>query len=730
MRNTLPSWAVIGLVALASLRLSAAEEPAGSDPANEVTTMDTIVVVGEHAPYAAGDSASATGLSLSLRDTPQSVTVFTSERLEDQGLQSLRDVLDQTPGVYSYAYDSERVLFTSRGFLIDSTLYDGVPAAAMFSTDSADETIDTGLYERVEIVRGATGLMTGAGSPSASVNLVRKHAEARELELSSQFTSGSWNDQRALLDVSTPLNADGSVRARAVGVYQHRESYQDLYENEKVVLYGIMDADLSASTRVSLGYDFQDYRPQSNTWGSFPLFLSDGTRTDWDRSVTTATDWSFWDKRTQTTFLELRQQLGADWSLRGTLTHRDRRENLALFYVYGFPDVEDGTGLEPYAYREIVETRQDALDLQASGPFKAFGREHELVLGYSGSVVDVHSDEFAHGELADTGNFYEWDGSYPMPTFGAGTQIADMDERQHGAYAAARIALTERLKLIAGVRFNRWKTDYYYVYTGPRAFVHEQDQTTPYAGLIWDLSTEWSAFTSYTQIFKPQNALSQDARYLDPVEGKSVEVGIKGEHFGGRFNTALTLFDTRQNNVAIPAFNDDGSEAYVIGTEPQEGEEDRRVRASRAIDGARSRGFEIEAQGTPMTGWNASLGWSRFLLEDGDGESVKPWIPRTLVRAFTTYNPQGALSRLTVGGGVNWQSRSALDVFGPQGSVNIEQEPVTLVGLMARWQLTPKISMQLNGDNLLDEKYYVLDEYGNLYFGTPTNASASLSYRF
>lgn len=100
------------------------------------------------------------------------------------------------------------------------------------------------------------------------------------------------------------------------------------------------------------------------------------------------------------------------------------------------------------------------------------------------------------------------------------------------------------------------------------------------------------------------------------------------------------------------------------------------------------------------------------------------------MRAFTTYNPQGALSRLTVGGGVNWQSRSALDVFGPQGSVNIEQEPVTLVGLMARWQLTPKISMQLNGDNLLDEKYYVLDEYGNLYFGTPTNASASLSYRF
>ena len=68
------------------------------------------------------DSASATKLPLSLRETPQSVTVVTRERLDDQNLQSLRDVLDDTPGVYSYAYDTERVLFTSRGFIIDNLL--------------------------------------------------------------------------------------------------------------------------------------------------------------------------------------------------------------------------------------------------------------------------------------------------------------------------------------------------------------------------------------------------------------------------------------------------------------------------------------------------------------------------------------------------------------------------------------------------------------------------------
>jgi outer membrane receptor for ferric coprogen and ferric-rhodotorulic acid len=591
--------------------------------------------------------------------------------------------------------------------------------------------LDTGLYERVEIVRGATGLSTGAGSPSAAVNLVRKHADAGTFEMESQLSAASWNDRRALADLSTPLSSDGTVRGRVVGVYQQRESYQDLYETEKKVLYAIVDADLAPATRLSLGYDFQDYQPQANTWGSFPLFLSDGSPTDWDRSVTTATDWSFWNKRTQTGFLELRTALPGRWTLRGSLTHRVRRDDLALFYVYGFPDPDDGTGLVPYAYREKVETRQDALDLLASGPFSLLGREHELVAGYNGSRLDVHSDEFAHGSLPDTGNFFEWDGSYPMPVFGDGTPITDVDARQHGAYLAARLSLADPLELIAGARFNRWNTDYYYVYTGPRPFVHEHEQTTPYAGLIWDVSRSWSLFTSYTEIFKPQNAREQGGRYLDPVEGSSVELGVKGEHFDGRFNTSLTVFDTRQDNVATPAFNADGSEAYVTGTEPQDpDEQDRRVRAAVAIDGTRSRGFELDASGSPLAGWNASLGWSHYRLEDGDGEDVKPWIPRTLVRAFTTYNPQGVLRKLTVGGGVNWQSASEADVSGPLGGARIEQDRVTLLGLMARWNFTPGLSLQINGDNLLDEKYYVLDEYGNLYFGTPAKASASLSWRF
>ena len=706
-----------------------ASEVPSPGPVGEATesappaALEPIVVIGQHAPYTAGESASATKLGLSLRDTPQSITVVTAERLEDQNLQSLRDVLDNTTGVYSYAYDTERVIFTSRGFFIDSLMVDGVPAAPSASTESADETLDTALYQRIEIVRGATGLMTGAGSPSASVNLVRKHADSRALDVAVNATTGSWDDRRAVLDVSTPLTKDGDVRGRAIGVYQHRESYQDLYENEKKVWYAIVDADLAPTTRLSVGYDFQETMPQGNTWGSFPLFFADGTRTDWDRSVTTATDWSFWNKRRETAFVELRQQLGEKWSLSGSLTHRRNEEDLALFYVYGFPDRQTGEGLEPFAYREKLEINQDAADLYLTGPFRLLGREHELVVGYNGSKLDVDASEYAPGEMAEVGNFFEWDGSYAMPTFGEGAHINDVDTRQHGLYTAGRFVLAERLKLIAGARHNIWKSDYYYVYTGPDPFKHDHRKTTPYAGLVWDVTPTWSAFTSYTYIFNPQHKLAADGHMLDPIDGKSLEVGVKGEHFGGRLNTALTLFDTRQDNVGVPATNPDGSPIWVVGNEG-------RQQASVAVDGTQTKGFELEASGSPLPRWNLSLGWSRYLLEDGEGEDVKPWIPRTLVRAFTTWSPAGALSPLTIGGGVNWQSDSRVDVFGPVGAVAFEQDAVTLVSLMARWAFTPSFSVQVNGENLADEKYYVLDEYGNLYFGEPANVSASLTYRF
>ena len=115
-------------------------------------------------PYTADHSASTTRLPLTLQDTPQSISVITEQRIADQNLTNLRDVLDNTTGVSSTAYDSERVVFWSRGFQIENMSYDGVPIASSLNISSADSSLDTSIYERVEVIRGATGLLSGAAA--------------------------------------------------------------------------------------------------------------------------------------------------------------------------------------------------------------------------------------------------------------------------------------------------------------------------------------------------------------------------------------------------------------------------------------------------------------------------------------------------------------------------------------------------------------------------------------
>lgn len=703
---------------------AAQTDPAANTPqADRATaTVETITVTGRRTDdYTVKDSAAATKLPLTPRETPQSLTVITRERLDDQKLTSLRDVLDSTPGIYSNAYDTERVLFYARGFLVDSLLHDGVPAITNFNTGSIDETIDTALYERIEIVRGATGLMTGAGNPAASINLVRKHADSKTTELSADLTLGSWNTRRLELDASVPLTADGRIRARGVAVAEDKDSYQDLYSKQTYVLYGIVDADLTPATRVSLGFDYQDKQPQSVTWGSFPLYLGDGSLADWPRSVTTATDWSYWNRKTQTVFGELEHRFDSGWSLRANLSHRRFEEDSELFYVFGYPDPVTGEGLDPYAYKSDGKVVETSLDVFATGPFELLGRKHALVAGFNSSRAKNTGSEQEPVSLAPTGNFFDWDGSYPRPDFAPATPTSDIKTTQHGLYAAGRFSLADSLKLITGARYAKWDVDSFYVYDTPADSKYGWDKVIPYAGLVWDFAPQFSAFTSYTSIFKPQNNRDINRRYLDPIDGRSFEVGIKGEHMDGRLNTALTVFDTRQNNVAAPVLDENG-EQVTVGPD--------RLPVSKAIDGTQTRGFEIEVSGRLSNEVQGSFGWTRYITKDGDDQTIRTYIPSTLVRLFATWEPRRWVQDLTLGGGINWQSDSSTLVGHPDGGAVLHQDSVTQLSLMARYQFTRHLSLQFNANNLLDEKYYVLDEYDNTYYGAPANYAVTLKMAY
>ncbi len=149
---------------------SAHAQQDGQPAASDDQTGEAIVVTG----YGRTDQpTAATGLPLSPLETPQTISVITRQQIDDQGFVSINDALDFTVGISKKDIDRGRSAIAARGFEVQNFQLDGAP----FENGNVGfgET-STVLYERVDLVRGAAGLMQGAGDPSAVVNLIRKHA--------------------------------------------------------------------------------------------------------------------------------------------------------------------------------------------------------------------------------------------------------------------------------------------------------------------------------------------------------------------------------------------------------------------------------------------------------------------------------------------------------------------------------------------------------------------------
>lgn len=667
--------------------------------------------------YITRATSAATGLTLSPRETPQSVSVMTRQRIDDQNLQSLAEVLNNAPGVATSQLDSERTTFSARGFAVDDFQYDGISTNYKSQYAAGESEVDSVLYDRVEIVRGATGLLTGAGQPSASINLVRKHANSKEFKGQASFGVGSWNNYRGTLDLSAPVSADGRIRARLVAAYEDKESFIDRYERTRNTLYGVIDADLTAATTLSVGISRQESNADQLTYGGPPLWYSDGSATDFDRSFSTAPDWAYEDTEIINTFASLEHRFNNDWTVQTVLMRGKHEVENARLFVWGYPDRETGLQSEsPSRVQFPGERIQTSADVKLSGPFEALGREHEGILGFSYSKNEADFDRIGASSAAvplSIDDFY----LYPEPTWGAATLSERYDTKQTAAYGALRLSLADALKLIVGGRFNTWDKSGA-GYLGRNPYSYDKNKFTPYVGVVYDLSASYSTYASYTTIFKPQDLRDRNGTWLEPLYGDSYEAGLKGEFIDGKLNGSVAVFKTTQDNLGQA----DGSNR-VPGTT---------IQAYYEAEGATSKGVELEISGELAPGWNLAFDAAHFKAKDADDEDFNTHLPRNTLHLFTTYRLPGAWRQLTVGGGVNWQSRIYYDLpDGPVGLVRQEQSSYMTASLMGRYEFTEQLSLQLNAYNLFDKKYQTaVNWYGQAAWGTPRNLQATLNYTF
>lgn len=665
--------------------------------------------------YTAKATTASTGLALSLKETPQLVSVITRQQMEDQNLTQLTDVVSQAAGLtinQSGNIGSDLSPIYARGQTVDNYLLDGVKLMSSYS--SIFQSQDTALFDRVEVVRGANGLMTGAGSASASINMVRKKP-LQDFKASVSASAGSWDTYRTDVDVSSPLNQTGTIRGRTVLAYQTGDSYIDRYSEERKIAYGVVEADLTEKTKASLGLSYQKMDISGIARGGLPSFYTDGTLIDWSRSDSNAASWSESDRTTTAYFADIEHQFNERWKLKGVISRTITASDEIVGYGYSRSGInkETGAGAVLYGSHWDYEPTQDLFNLTLNGSFDLLNQTHDVVLGTTYARSKNKRPTYSGWSVSTLDNIFEWDGNTPTrPEMPIGGWYSN-DEKSQSVFGAIRLKLADPLAVILGTRLENWqRVDKDYTNSDQKLVTsirEEKNKFIPYVGITYDLTEQWTGYASYTNIFLPQDKQTTTGSYIDPLVGNSTELGIKGEFFDNQLNVGAAIYQTQEDNKSIAIEGEtapDGSQAY------------------RTESGTKSRGFELEATGKLTDTWQVSASFSRNISQDKDGNNLNTNIPNNTAKFFTTYTLPYLDEALTIGGGLRWQSEIYQDNVPTK--TRFTQDSYALVDLMARYKINENLLVNFNLNNLFNEKYHLSTT--NSYYGAPTNFRVGLKY--
>lgn len=702
--------------------------------------------------YTAPVTSASTGFPLSLRETPQTVTVLTRQVMDDQQISSLDDVLSTTPGITSRALDNAgRTTYRARGFDITNYKIDGMQVDATTSFGGIGSSMNMDLYENVQVVRGANGLLGGTGDPSATIYLQRKTPH-KKFEANGLLRLGNWNERRVMADVNTPLNRSGTIRSRYVFTWEDTDTFRQREHINRLGALANYSVDLSSHDLLNLGFQYERTNNDGASWGAnVPIWYADGTRTHLSRSFNPVASWSQATRDQYTAFINYDHDFSAGWHLNAGYmrTQGSSYNNLGIAKVNngskaskgyaGFLN-EDGTGAYLNALHAEYEDARDNADVHLGGPIHFLGHEHHFIIGFNGYNDELTTYSFSNAlgncniagvtpysgcQYRSTGldiaNWKTWNGSYTnFSTQRTNSREVDVT-RNYGAYTSGHFILSKGLSLILGGRVSTYesysgtynKKD---VYSGQTGTGRANGVLTPYAGLVYDFTKTMSVYGSYTNIFTPQSSL-RDAnnKPLNPLMGKSYETGLKGSFFDQRLNASLAFYLNKQSNVAQAT----GSTNTATGETIYE-----------SVNGVKTEGIDFDVSGQILPGWNVFAGYS-YLHEKGLAYRQDP---HHLVRLTTSYTLPGRLHNLTIGGGLSSQTSTEYTTNpgrplgnGKYDSSNLQVGGYTLFNLMARYRFTNWIELTGNITNLTDKTYVrQAGFYDGMIYGQPRTFSFTI----
>ena len=319
------------LFKLSTLALCLAALPQAAQAAEEVrqSEVEQVTVVGKNKSlrtesqnsYTVSALRSTTGLVLSPREIPQSVSVITKKQIEDQGITDLEGALQNATGINVFK-SGGRTHFMSRGYFIEQFEEDGIatqlgsPGGFGLGGPAGDPTnaTDMAMYDHIEVVRGAAGLTQANNEPGGTVNAVRKKPTAKR-QLSADLMANSWGKVNSVFDASGTLSQEHGLRGRFVGSVGSNKTFKDQSGGRDILLYGVMDKDIGDNSKLTWGASYLNQTETPDPDG-LPM-RADGK--EWKRSRYLGADWNEARLKKYNLFTEFEHYFNDNWKLSSKL---------------------------------------------------------------------------------------------------------------------------------------------------------------------------------------------------------------------------------------------------------------------------------------------------------------------------------------------------------------------------------------------------------------------------
>lgn len=668
-------------------------------------TLETVLITAKRDDRV---SKGATGLDLDIADTPQSISVVTSDQMDKFGADNINDALRLATGINVEEWETNRTNYMARGFEIKNTQIDGVGLPNDWGIVTG--AMDSFGYEKLEVIRGANGLLTGVGNSSGTINYVRKRP-TNVAQFSVEASGGSFDQRRIEADYSTPFTADGKWAGRVVVAAEDQDSYLRLLSNDRTFVYGVVDGQIGDRSTLTFGASYQEANTDGNMWGALVLAYSDGTQAEFPRNATTALDWTYWNTKNTTAVAEYTFKLAETWDFKLSYNYRQYEDESSLFFAWSQTGIDRDTGLGLLGYPGHWPTQSEAnlVEASVSGRFELFGREHEAMLGLSyGNSELIQNVQHAAADDPSWGALppfpYPAD-AFDEPAWGAMERDSLLNQTLKRGFGATRLSVTDKLKAIVGFNYSEYHRD---GDLSGVAFDQTESEISPYAGLTYQVLDPLMLYASYSDIYQPQDQYDITGRYLAASKGLNYEVGAKAELLERRVLATVALFKAEQEDLSTFAGMTEDQQYYYEGVDVS------------------SKGIEVEVIGRLSENVDLVVGYTSLQLEGAQGEDIYEWVPRQTANVSLS-GSLPSFKAISLGINGRWQSDiSKLDEY---TNVIVRQDSYSTLNAFARWDVTDKLHVRANVRNITDEKY-ITSLYQIGFYGAPRNYEVGVGYKF